>query len=129
MTTDQKIDALREELRKLKAEEERKLSELRALFLDKARAICPIPIGTTVEYEPGKFGRVDCVGYDVDCLHELDGGAEVHWNVYGKKINKTGEFGVKDFRPVGTAYYFVTGFSFKRKGIGGILGITGPDDD
>ncbi len=129
MTVDENIEALRTELRSLKAEEERKLAELRALFVEKAKATCPIPIGTTVEYESGKFGRVERIGYDVDFLHELDADAEVYWNVSGKKINKTGEFGVKDFSPVGPAHYFVKGTTFKRKGIGGHLGITGPDDD
>lgn len=56
---DQKIEALRDELRKLKAEQERKLAELRSLFIERAHAIYPIVIGTEVEYEPGKFGRVD----------------------------------------------------------------------
>lgn len=129
MTTDEQIESLRSELRRLKAVEERKLTELRALFLKKAEATCPIQIGTKVEYEPGKFGRVDRIGYDVCFLHELDAGAEVNWNVSGKKINKTGEFGVKDFRSVGPACYFVNGTSFEAKGIEGILGITGPDND
>lgn len=129
MTVDEKIEALRTELRTLKAEEERKLVELRALFVEKAEAACPISIGTKVEYEPGKFGRVDRIGYDVDFLREIDAGVEVDWNVTGKKINKTGEIGVKEFHPVGPAHYFVKGTTFKHKGIGGHLGITGPDDD
>lgn len=129
MTVDEKIEALRAELRSLKEEEECKLTDLRALFLEKAKATCPIPIGELVEYAPEKFGRVDRVGYDVYFLHVLDAGAEVHWNVSGKKINKTGAFGVKDFAPVGPASYFVVGNKFKHKGMLGMLGITGPEDD
>ena len=129
MTLDENIEALRTELRNLKEEEERKLENLRALFVQKAEAACPIPIGTKVEYESGKFGRVDRIDYDVDFLHELDADAEVYWNVSGKKINKTGELGVKDFSPVGPAHYCVNGTTFKLKGIGEHLGITGPDDD
>jgi hypothetical protein len=129
MTLDEKIEVFRTELRSLKEEEERKLAELRTLFIEKAEVTCPILIGTKVEYEPGKFGRVDRIGYDVELLHELDAGAEVYWNVSGKKINKTGKFGVKDFSPVGSLRYFVEGTKFKFKDIGGIFGITEPDDD
>ena len=129
MTLDEQIEALRGELRRLKAEEERKLAELHALFLKKAEATCPIPIGTKVEYAPGKFGRVDRIGYDVEFLHKLDAGAEINWNVTGKKISKAGGYGVKDFRPVGPAYYFVKGTTFEAKGIEGTFGITDAEDD
>ncbi|MBM1145595.1 hypothetical protein GN155_017560 [Alcanivorax sp. ZXX171] len=129
MTVDDKIKALRAELRHLKAEEERKLRELDTLFLKKAEEVCPISIGTKVEYEPGKFGQVDRIGYDVEFFRQHEDDAEIQWNVSGRKINKTGKLGKKDFRPVGPAYYFVKGTVFKHKGISGSLGITGPDDE
>lgn len=129
MTVDDNIKALRAELRHLKAEEERKFSELDTLFRKKAEEICPISIGTKVEYEPEKFGQVDRIDYDIELFSQLEDDAEIHWNVSGRKINKTGKFGKSDFRPVGPAYYFVNGTVFKHKGILGSLGITGPDDE
>ena len=50
MTVDDKIKVLRAELRHLKAEEERKLRDLDTLILKKAEEICPISIGTKVEW-------------------------------------------------------------------------------
>lgn len=82
-----------------------------------------------MEYEPGKFGRVDRIGYEVETWRELDEGAKVDWTMTGKKINKTGNFGVKDFQPVGPGTHFPKGTTFKFKGVGGTLGISGPDDD
>jgi hypothetical protein len=127
MTVDQRILAKRLEIQQLRDEEERKRQELHALFAEKAQAACPIAIGTKVEYEPGKFGQVDRVEFFVEYWNELEPTAEVHWTVTGRKINKTGEFGVKDFHPVGPATHYVTGTIFKHKGIGGVLGVQ--DDD
>lgn len=127
MTIDQRIRAKRLEIQQLKDEEERKRNELHALFTEKAQAACPIAIGTKIEYEPGKSGQVDRVGFFVDHWNELEPTAEVHWTVTGRKIKRTGEFGVKDFQPVGPATHYITGTSFKHKDIGGFLGLK--DDD
>lgn len=123
MSIDQKILTKRAELRKLKDEEDRLRGELHDLFREKAESTCPIAVGTRVEYEPGKFGQVDRIEYVVANWDELDPTAEVNWAVTGRKINKTGEFGVKDFSPVGPATHYVNGTSFSHKGIAGILGI------
>lgn len=123
MSIEQKILTKRAELRKLKDEEDRLRKELHTLFKEKAESTCPLAVGTKVEYEAGKFGQVDRVEYVVAYWDELDPNAEVHWAVTGRKINKTGEFGVKDFPRVGPATHFVNGTSFSHKGIAGILGI------
>lgn len=123
MSIDQKILTKRTELRKLKDEEDRLRKELHALFKEKTESTCPIAVGTTVEYEQGKFGQVDRIEYVVANWDEFDPTAEVHWAVTGRKINKTGGFGVKDFSPVGPATHYVNGTSFSHKGIAGILGI------
>lgn len=115
MTINDKIEELRSNLRTLKEEEAQKLLELRALFLELAESICPIPVGTNVEYEPTKYGETNQIGYEVNYFRELEANVEVTWTVNGKKINKTGEFGVKDFGPIGPATHFVNGTSFKRK--------------
>ncbi|HMN12748.1 MAG TPA: hypothetical protein PKD55_10540 [Bellilinea sp.] len=123
MSIDQKILTKRAELRKLKDEENRLRKELHALFKVKAESTCPIAVGTKVEYERDKFGQVDRIEYVVANWDELEPTAEVHWAVTGRKIKKTGEFGVKDFPPVGPATHFVNGTSFSHKGIAGVLGI------
>jgi hypothetical protein len=127
MSIDQRILAKRVEVQRLKDEEELQRNELRALFIEKAKDACPIAIGTKVEYEPGKFGQVDRIEYFVDYWNELDTAAEVHWTVTGRKINKAGGYGVKDFEPVGPATHYVSGTTFRHKGIAGIMGIK--DDD
>lgn len=123
MSIDRKILSKRTELKHLKNEEARLRQELHALFQDKAKSTCPIAIGTKIEYEPGKFGQVDRIEFYIANWDELDPTAEVHWTVTGKKINKTGEFGMKEFSPVGPATHDINGTKFTHKGIGGILGI------
>jgi hypothetical protein len=127
VTIDDDIKAKRLELQELKRQEEARLAELHALFLSKAQSLCPIQIGTKVEYQPGKFGQVDRIGYDVNFWSELDVNTEVHWTVTGRKINKTGEYGVKDFSPVGPASHKVNGTSFVQGGIGHALGLDEDD--
>jgi hypothetical protein len=123
MSLDQQIAAKRLEIQNLKDEEERKRDELHALFLQKAVASCPISLGTRIEYEPNKYGEVDRIEYYADYLNELDTTAEVHWTVTGRKINKTGEYGIKEFQPVGPATHYFNGEIFTTKGIAGTLGI------
>ena len=127
MSIDARILSQRLELQAFIEEVERQRSELHDLFLEKARAECPIPLGTKVEYEPGKFGQVDRVGFFVDYWNELDPNADVHWTVTGRKINKTGAFGVKSFQPVGPATHIVNDVSFKPKDWNAVFGIS--DDD
>jgi hypothetical protein len=127
MSVDERILNKRLELRQLKANEERLREELHVMFQEKAASLCPIAVGTKVEYEPGKYGQVDRIEYYVEYWNELDPSAEVYWTVTGRKINKTGEFGVKEFSPVGPAHHHVNGTSFKHKGLEGMLGIK--DDD
>ena len=115
MTINDKIEELRSNLRTLKEEEKQKLLELRALFLELAKSICPIPVGTNVEYEPTKYGETNQIGYAVNYFREIEANVKVTWTVNGKKINKTGEFGLKDFGLIGPATHFVNGTSFKRK--------------
>ena len=124
MTTQERILAKRIELQRLKAEEERMTQELRELLTEQAESLCPIAIGTKVEYEPGKFGQVDRIEYHLDSWDLIASDAEVSWAVTGRKINRTGEFGVKDFHPVGPATHFVDDTSFKPKGLIGIFGIS-----
>lgn len=122
MSTEQKIEAKRQELRALKSEEEKLRQELRALFTQRALETCPIAIGTTVEYEDGKFGRVDQIGFWSE-WNDLDPGIAVLWTVSGRKINKDGQLGKKDFQPVGPATHLLAGTKFSFKGIAGTLGI------
>lgn len=123
MSIDQKIFSKRAELQKLKIEQARLCNELHALFREKAESICPIALGTKVEYESGKFGQVDRIEYVVPGWDELDQTVEVYWAVSGRKINKSGEFGVKDFSPVGPATHNVIGTVFTRKSLAESLGI------
>ena len=84
-------------------------------------------MGTKVDYELGKYGQVDRIEYHVENWKELDPSAKVHWTATGRKINKTGEFGVKDFSPVGPATHHVNGTGFRRKGLAGIFGMKEDD--
>jgi hypothetical protein len=121
MSIEERILEKRRDLQELKTNEEGLRQELHALFTERAASICPIAVGTKVEYEPGRYGQVDRIEYHVDFWNELNPRVEVHWAVTGRKINKTGEFGVKDFSPVGPATHFVTGTSFKHKGLAGFF--------
>lgn len=124
MDIDDEIKAKRLELQGLKSNVDARQKELHELFLAKARAMCPLEIGTIVEYEPGKKGYIDRIGYHVESWREIELDSPVNWVVTGKKINKTGERGIKDFNPVGPATHKFNGTSFKPKGIDGILGIS-----
>ena len=121
MTLEAKIHAKRTEIQQLDAQLALRREELRTLFITKAQAACPIAIGILVEYEPGKRGIVDGIGYSAP-WNECDHSAEIDWTVSGRKINKSGEFGVNDFRPVGPATHVVTGTCFVPKGLDRLFG-------
>ena len=72
-------------------------------------ANCHISIGTKVENEPGKFGQVDRIGYDVEFFRQHEDDAEIQWNVSGRKINKTGKLGKKRFPPRWSSLLFRKG--------------------
>jgi hypothetical protein len=126
MSTNIKIEAKRQELRELKQREEALRQELRDLFTQHAVESCPISVGTKVEYDDGKYGQVDRIGFHVE-WNDLDPNKVVDWTVSGRKFNKDGQFGKKNFQPIGPATHFVIGTQFKFKGIAGIFGVQ--DDD
>ncbi|MEJ5124445.1 hypothetical protein WH367_00160 [Comamonas sp. MYb21] len=129
MDLDEKIESLRSEIRCLKAEQDLKITELNSLFLDKAKNTCPISIGETVEIEAGKKGIVEEIGFDVEFFKMIEENEPIHWNVSGKRINKSGETGLRHFKKIGPRNYIVNGLTFKKKSIAQHLGIMGDDED
>jgi hypothetical protein len=120
---DEKIKAKRAELRALKAQEAKLRAELAVLFKEKAQRVCPIPLGTKVQYKDGRWGVVTRIGFFVDFLRVLDETAPVHWTVEGLKITKAGEAGVKEFHALGPATHTLNGDTFEPKPMSGYWGI------
>jgi hypothetical protein len=128
---DQLIEAKRAELRALERTEESLRSELYLLFQQKAEALCPIALGSTVEYAFGKFGRVEHIGFNVEFLHDLHPGTEIHWIVSGRRLDRSGALGTKAFPHLGPASHNITrtaaGIRFIPKHLGGLWGVNDED--
>ena len=100
-------------------------NELREQFLIKARSMCPYKIGTIIEYQQGKRGRVDSVGYSLDPFwNELDENLSVSWTVTGKKILRDGSDGKKNFQEVGPHSHVIEGTICRQKTVSDVLGIS-----
>jgi hypothetical protein len=120
---DRQIRARRAELRASKTQEAKLRAELAGLFNEKARSVCPIPLGTKVKYKDGRWGVVTRIGFFVDFLRVLDETAPVHWTVEGRRLTQGGEPGMKEFPPLGPATHTLSGTTFAPKPMGGFWGI------
>lgn len=105
--------------------EELKIQEdaLKTLYNEKARAICPFDIGEEIEYEPGKKGKVDKIFFPYECWNPLEDQSPESWAVTGRKINKDGTFGKKNFQAVSNVTHVIDGTSCRRKMLDETLGI------
>jgi hypothetical protein len=119
---DERIETKRAEIRELERTEDVLRADLYALFRQKAEAMCPIPKGARIEYSPGRFGRVDRIGFVVGFSSDIDADTQINWTVSGRKINKTGKLGLKRFLAIGPATHSITeapnGTRFTHKGMG-----------
>ena len=115
MNLDEQIKDKLGKIQQLRDQTALRLGELDALLIQKAHTLCPLPLGTQVEYIKGKFGIVDEIKPHYDDEGEVDLKKGVIWTVMGRKINKTGEYGVKPFGPIGPATHHVKGALFKLK--------------
>lgn len=117
MSIDRQIEAKRAALRNLLTNQGR--LELHALFQLKAQESCPIRLGEKVEYEFGKYGRVDRIGFDIDPMQELEPLAEIRWTVWGHRINQNKQCGKRTFRPIGLATHAFQDGVFRPKPVAG----------
>jgi len=112
------------EIVKTKREELRSQEEaLKALYDEKARELCPFNIGDEIEYEPGKRGVVDRIYFPCEFWRPLEEQVPESWAVTGRKINKDGRFGKKDFQDVSNDTHVIDGTSCRRKTLDETLGI------
>lgn len=115
MSIDEEIEVKRAELKRISATLELGLRDLHDLFRRKAILLCPLSIGTIVEFDRDRFGRVDRVGFHVAFMHELMPMADIEWTVSGRKVNRDGNLGRHEYHPVGPHTHNVTGTVFRRK--------------
>ena len=100
VSLDRQIERKRAALRKLASDRCEGRLELHGLFQRKAQEICPVQLGETVEYEFGKYGRVDRIDFDIDPALELEPLAEIRWVVWGHKINENHQLSKRLFSPI-----------------------------
>jgi hypothetical protein len=112
---DNQIELKRAEVRALQADLDKARAELHFLFARQAQRLCPIELGTIIQYAPGKFGRVDRIGFHLDLGTELVPKMLVSWTVAGRKFNQDKQLGKLDFHPVGPATHEVRGTFFRKK--------------
>lgn len=123
MTLDEQIKLKREEIIALDEKITCAREELHTLFSRKAESICPIKIGTIIEYKPGKKGQVNSIKYHISYFDETNLSIPVDWAVAGRKIGATGVLGKKDFPPVGPATHTIKDNIFTQKTIADYLDI------
>jgi hypothetical protein len=88
---------------------------LKALYNQKSQEICPFHLGDEIEYEQGKKGKIEEIYFPSECWISLEEQEPNLWAVTGKKINKTGKPGKKNYHPVSNKTHLINGTSCRRK--------------
>lgn len=102
-----KVQDLRE---KLKEQEQ----VLQTMYDETAQSICPFNVGQEIEYEPGKKGIVQKIFFPRECWQSLEEQEPIYWSVTGKKTNKNGKFGKKDYQPVSNKTHIINSSACRR---------------
>ena len=108
-----------------KSRDDLKLQEksLRSLYDQESQRICPFNIGDTIEYEPGKKGKVDKIYFPDEAWISLEEQEPDLWAVTGLKINKDGKLGKKEYQAVSNKTHIINGTSCRRMNLEETLGI------
>jgi hypothetical protein len=84
-----------------------------------AQNLCPFKIGDEIEYEPGKKGIVEKIYYPregCDCS-PLEEEKPDYWAVTGKKINKNGHLGLKEYKEISNKTHTINGSVCQRMSV------------
>nr|WP_163500236.1 hypothetical protein [Halomonas socia] len=117
------LDSQREIVKRKREELKSQEDSLKTLYDEKAREIFPFDIGDEIEYEPGKKGKVDEIFFPYECWNPLEEKSPESWAVTGRKINKNGAFGKKNFPAVSNETHIIDGTSCRRKTLDETFGI------
>jgi hypothetical protein len=79
--------------------------------------LCPFKIGDKIEYELGKKGIVEKIYFPREHWYPLEEQSPEYWAIRGKKINKIGKFGLKDYHEVSNKTHTINGYVCKRMSI------------
>lgn len=109
------LDTQREIVKKKREELKAQEDALKALYDEKARELCPFNIGDEIEYEPGRRGKVDEIYFPCECWRPLEEQKPESWAVTGRKINKDGMLGKKNFQAVSNDTHVIDGTSCRVK--------------
>jgi hypothetical protein len=122
----QEIDKQRISLRELRRRLSEEESKLKELYDIEARKNCPLKIGERIEYTKGRFGEISKIFHQADMhivLQPLEEQSPKDWAISGKKINKTGKYGKKDFGPLSVHSHAFDKHVFRRKTLSEHFGI------
>jgi hypothetical protein len=96
---------------------------LKKMYDDIANDICPFNIGDKIEYEPGKMGVVDEIFILSKSWIPLEEQDPENWAVTGRKTNKNGEFGKKNYQIISNKTHIINGLSCHKKTLSETFGI------
>jgi len=113
----------REAVKKKRDDLARQAESLRSLYDQESQRICPFKIGAVIEYEPGKKGKVERIYFPDESWTPLESQEPDLWAVTGKKINKDGEPGKKDYEAVSNKSHIINGNSCRKKNLDETFGI------
>ena len=113
------IETLQQQVRKIRDELIHLEQSLQARYDLIAQNLCPFNIGDEIEYEPGKKGIVEKIYYPregCDCS-PLEEEKPDYWAVTGKKINKNGQLGLKEYKEVSNKTHTINGSVCQRMSV------------
>jgi hypothetical protein len=108
------IETLQQQVREKRDELAQLEQTLQERYDQIAQNLCPFKIGDEIEYEPGKKGVVEKIYYLKDDCCTLEQQKPAYWTVTGKKINKNGHLGLKEYKEVSNKTHTINGSVCRR---------------